>query len=110
MLIAQALVWSFVISLCIVQEGYDTGLLSSFYGLPAFQQRYGEYDPHTKKWAISAAWQAGLQQSVTVGSFFGIVWGSWLVDRLGYRKALMVNLVLIIPFIGESDLPPNLPD
>ena len=82
-------------------DGYDTGLLSSFYGLPAFKKQYGVYVLKTKSWTVPASWQVALSQSTTVGNFFGIFWGAFLSDRMGYRKALMVNLVLIIPLIGE---------
>ena len=97
----QAVFWSIVVSFTIIMDGYDTGLLSSFYGLPAFQQQYGDYVPSAKTWTVPAAWQVALSQSTTVGSFFGIPWGAFLSDRLGYRKAILINLALIVPLIGE---------
>ena len=84
-------------------DGYDTGLISSFYGLPAFQKQYGDYAANTNSYVVPAGWQVALSQATSIGSFFGIFWGSFLVDRLGYRLAIIVNLSLLVPFIGESD-------
>lgn len=36
-----------------------------------------------------------------MGNFIGIPFGAFLVDRLGYRKTLLINYVLIVPFIGK---------
>ena len=41
----RAIGWSILLSTAIVMEGYDTLLLSNLYGLPQFQNRYGELQP-----------------------------------------------------------------
>lgn len=38
----KAVFWSFVISSCIVMEGYDISLVGNLYGFPAFNEKYGE--------------------------------------------------------------------
>jgi len=35
----RAIGWSIAVSMAIVMEGYDTGLMGSFFGFPAFQQK-----------------------------------------------------------------------
>lgn len=35
----KAIGWSIAVSMAIVMEGYDTGLMGSFFGFPAFQQK-----------------------------------------------------------------------
>jgi len=38
-----SVLWSMVISASIVMEGYDTTLIGSFFGFPAFQRKYGNF-------------------------------------------------------------------
>jgi hypothetical protein len=88
-------------------EGYDTALLGAFWGLPAFQEHYGEYLPSTGGYQVPAEWQIAIGQASTIGNFFGIFWGSFLIDRLGYRKSLLINMAMMIPFIGIVTFAPN---
>ena len=39
----QAVLWSIVASFTIVQEGYDTLLLGSLFGLPAFKKYVSDF-------------------------------------------------------------------
>lgn len=39
----RAALWSAVISLTIVMEGYDMALMSNFFGYPTFQRKFGSY-------------------------------------------------------------------
>ena len=39
----RAALWSAIISLTIVMEGYDMALMSNFFGYPSFQRRFGAY-------------------------------------------------------------------
>lgn len=39
----RAALWSAVISLTIVMEGYDMALMSNFFGYPTFQRKFGAY-------------------------------------------------------------------
>ena len=103
-------------------EGYDTALLGSFWGLPAFREHYGEWLPDKQEYQVPAPWQIGIGQASTIGNFFGerakcteyegltlqgIFWGSFLIDRFGYRKSLLLNLFLMIPFIAIVTFAPN---
>lgn len=97
----QAVFWSLLASTSIVMEGYQIVLLSSFYALPAFQQKYGEYFPELDTWAIPANWQVGFAVVVSGGGVLGVLVGAMEVDRWGYRWTLIANLVLIIGCIGE---------
>ncbi|ORX40328.1 general substrate transporter [Kockovaella imperatae] len=99
--------WAAAASLSIVMEGYDTALLGSFWGLPAFREHYGEWLPDKQEYQVPAPWQIGIGQASTVGNFLGIFWGSFLIDRFGYRKSLLLNLFLMIPFIGIVTFAPS---
>ena len=41
----KAVLWSAVISMSIVMEGYDTILMGNFFGYPSFQKKYSSYHP-----------------------------------------------------------------
>ncbi|GAB7362622.1 hypothetical protein MBLNU230_g2934t1 [Neophaeotheca triangularis] len=93
----KAVGWSFLISTCIIMEGYDVSLLNNFYGFPAFQRQFGEPtgDPENP-YELTAAWQAGLSNGVMVGEIIGLFINGWASEKFGYRNVLMVSLTLII--------------
>lgn len=55
----KAILWSILISTCIVMEGYDICLVNNFYAFPQFNEKYGEQLP-SGEWQVPAPWQAGL--------------------------------------------------
>lgn len=93
----KAIGWSVLISTCIAMEGYDVCLLSNFYGFPPFQKKYGE-QLSDGSYEISAPWQAGLSNGVTVGEIIGLMINGWVSERYGYRYTVITCLVLIIAF------------
>lgn len=72
------------------------------------EQQFGTYYPSIKGYQIPAAWQAATQQGANIGSVFGIIMGAFMVDRLGYKKTVLANLVLICPFIGLITFAPSI--
>jgi SP family general alpha glucoside:H+ symporter-like MFS transporter len=80
--------FSMVLSLALVMEGYDTGLvgrrrsvariradrvqLKSFYGQPEFLKKFGSLDPNGKLY-IPANWQAALSNAVSAGEVLGLL-------------------------------------
>lgn len=53
----KAIVFSFVISLCVVMEGYDTSLMNKFFAFTPFRNRFGdEVDADGNK-LVSSRWQ-----------------------------------------------------
>jgi MFS transporter, SP family, general alpha glucoside:H+ symporter len=62
----KAVLWSLVISTCVIMEGYDTNLMGNFFAYPSFQRKYGHFVHVTKQtpsgYSLTAAWQSGLQQ------------------------------------------------
>ncbi|RSH76957.1 uncharacterized protein EHS24_003895 [Apiotrichum porosum] len=95
-----AVIWSIAISLVIVMDGYDTGLLSQVTGLTPYRQKYGHYSGNPKTgYQLSPAWQTALTESSVIGNFFGIFISSWFQDRYGYRRTIQIFLVLITGLI-----------
>lgn len=93
----KAVAWSILISTCIVMEGYDVCLLSSFYALPQFNKKYGELLPDGT-YQVPARWQAGLSNGANVGEIIGLFINGWVSERFGYRYTVMTCLTLIAAF------------
>lgn len=52
----KAIAWSILLSTAIIMEGYDTLLLSNFYALPAFVDRFGNQVSKKGVHTVSAPW------------------------------------------------------
>ena len=75
---------------------------TNFYALNAFNEKFGTWYPKIHQYQVSASWQSALSLSGTLGNWVGYFYGAWIVDKVGYRKALMINYIVIIPLIGEQ--------
>lgn len=95
----KAMGWSIALSTCIIMEGYDTIILGNFYGMPAFNKKYGTLDAATGKYSLSAAWQDGLSDGAGVGEILGLFISGWLADIFGYKRVLGGSLIMITCFI-----------
>jgi SP family general alpha glucoside:H+ symporter-like MFS transporter len=62
----KAIMFSLVLSLAVIMEGYDTSLIGTFFGFTPFLDRYGdEFNPESPRSRIvSARWQT----IITVGA------------------------------------------
>ncbi|KAF3356974.1 hypothetical protein VDGD_04703 [Verticillium dahliae] len=105
----QAVLWSVLLYASIIMEGYDIVLISSFFASPAFRRHYGEYVPRTGTYEITASWQNGLSNAVSVGTIIGAFANGYFTHNFGYRKVLLASLVFICGFIAISFFSPNLP-
>jgi SP family general alpha glucoside:H+ symporter-like MFS transporter len=82
----KAIFWSILLSTAIAQEGYDSVLISNFFALPAFTEKYGTRKPGAKTYQISAPWQAGLSDGARVGEILGLSINGLSVIDLDSRK------------------------
>lgn len=98
----KAALFSFVLSLAIIMEGYDTSLLGSFYAYPEFQQRFGA-KLSDGTYQVTSQWQSGLQTGTQVGQIIGLMSGGLIADRwiqedddrrLGRRDGLHLHAFL----------------
>ncbi|WVQ69778.1 uncharacterized protein L199_007998 [Kwoniella botswanensis] len=103
--------WAFVICFCIIMESYDTFLIGNFVALPSFTQAYGipVVENGVTTWVLATRWQTALQQAGQIGAFIGIFICGPLTDRVGYRYATLVGLVLMIATIFISFFAKSLP-
>ena len=93
-----AIMYSMVLSFCLVMEGYDTSLIGSFFGLPQFQRRFGEQLPDGS-YQVTSAWMSGLQNGTQVGQILGLMLAGLIAERYGYKRTLIGALGLTIAFI-----------
>jgi SP family general alpha glucoside:H+ symporter-like MFS transporter len=91
----KAVVYSMILSLAIVMEGYDTALLGSFYGLPQFREKFGR-KLADGDYQLTSSWQSGLQNGANVGEIAGLMIAGILADRFGYKATLLGALVMVI--------------
>ncbi|KAI1323465.1 sugar transporter [Xylariaceae sp. FL0255] len=95
----MAVLWSFLISLTIIMEGYDTILIGSFFAYPEFNKKYGKWYPDLQEYQISGPWQTGLNQASTAGAIIGGLINGWVAQKYGYRWVMIVSLFLMNFFI-----------
>lgn len=105
----KAAMWSVLLSTSIIMEGYDIVLMSSFFAQPAFSKRYGSYIASSDSYQITASWQNGLSNAVSVGTIIGAFANGYFTHRFGYRMVLLYSLVAITAFIFIPFFAPNLP-
>ncbi|KAK5169902.1 uncharacterized protein LTR77_005880 [Saxophila tyrrhenica] len=86
-----ALFFSIGISTTLVMEGYDTGLINSFFGLPQFREAYGQ-ETSDGDYQFTYAWQSSISSMASVGGIFGLLFAGQIVDRIGYRWTMLVGL------------------
>jgi SP family general alpha glucoside:H+ symporter-like MFS transporter len=66
----KAVVFSFIISLAVVMEGYDTSLMNKFFAFEPFRNRYGDQvNPEGGK-LVSARWQTIILNGTQVSNMF----------------------------------------
>ncbi|KAH0600391.1 hypothetical protein MHUMG1_01387 [Metarhizium humberi] len=95
----KAILWSVLLSSTLIMEGYDLALLGNLYASQPFNRKYGTYNPSTKKYTVSAAWQSGLSNGARAGEIIGLILAGWTVDRWGYKKSMVLFLALMIAFV-----------
>lgn len=86
-----------------VMEGYDTWLLSSFYGMAAFAKKYGQYTGLDKDgnptYQLSATWQNALGNGTSAAQIIGLFINCIAAERIGYCWTMIGALFAITCFI-----------
>ena len=116
-------VWSLFVSLALWMEGFDNsmasqdrglrrtstdvhGQLGSFYGQPAFQDRFGTLVDG--KQIIPNPTQVGLSNTATCGQLVGLVITGIFQERVGCRKTFFGGMILMIGTIFIAVFAQNL--
>lgn len=103
----KGVAWASFFSLSIAMYGYDNALINNFYGYPAFQKAYGI--PVGNGYQVPAKWQTGLSQASICGIILGASFNGFLSSRFGYKKVMLVGLVLMAGFVAIPFSAHNLP-
>jgi len=104
----KAVGWSVLLSSTLIMEGYDLALVGNLYASPMFNQKYGIFNPASKKYVISAAWQSGISNGARAGEIFGLIIAGWTADRYGYKVTTMGALVFLMACIFVLFFAPNI--
>ena len=104
----KAIFWSAFLSLALFMEGYQLVIVNSFFGQPQFQEKYGDVVGPEGTRQISAAWQTGLSNAALVGEIIGLAINSYVIDRFGYKKVYLADMVFIALAIFPVFFAPNL--
>jgi MFS transporter, SP family, general alpha glucoside:H+ symporter len=94
----KAIMFSAIISLCIIMEGYDTNLLSSFFAFGPFERRYG-IPTGDGSYQLPARWQSGLSNGASAGEVIGLLLNGWASERFGYRRMTLGSLAVLCGLI-----------
>lgn len=94
----KAVFWSFIYSLLIIMEGYDTAFMGALYAQSAFAKHFGE-PAGSGTYQIPARWQTILAVTGNIGTIIGVSIAGYLTNFLGYRRLVLLSLVLLSGFI-----------
>ncbi|CAK7207874.1 hypothetical protein SEUCBS139899_010689 [Sporothrix eucalyptigena] len=97
-----AVLWSLVISMSIIMEGYDTILIGSLYAYPSYAKAFGEPSSSDGSYQIAARWQSAMGSGPQAGAIIGAFANGLLIQRFGYRPSFMLGMVLMLAFVFVS--------
>jgi SP family general alpha glucoside:H+ symporter-like MFS transporter len=89
-------------------ESFDMFLVGNFVALPAFRQAYGIQLSDTE-YVIPTRWQTALTQAGQIGALLGIFIAGPITNRVGYRGATMIGLMIMNGTIFISFFANSLP-
>ncbi|KAJ5741068.1 hypothetical protein N7493_000940 [Penicillium malachiteum] len=105
----KACLWSMAVSLTIIMDGYDTALIGSLFGFPAFQKKFGYEIGDSNTYQLNSSWQVALGLATSVGSVFGAIINAYLTDKFGLKKVFLGSLVLLCGLIFIQFYAENMP-
>lgn len=94
----KSVLYCVVLSMAIVMEGYQVGLVPSLFAQPAFQQKYGRSRPDGSH-QLDSRYQSALTAAVQAGSILGYWISGMLIERIGYKGTMQIALCSITCFI-----------
>jgi SP family general alpha glucoside:H+ symporter-like MFS transporter len=87
---APAVTYSMLLSVALVMEGMDTGLINNFFAHPAYLRKFGWPDAKGKN-HISTTWQGAIGAGNNCGAIIGLLINGFLQSRYGSRRVYMVS-------------------
>ncbi|KAL4882054.1 maltose permease [Aspergillus karnatakaensis] len=97
----QIIGWSLFWCMCALGWGFDTQVNGAIISVPAFRAYYGYYYEGSP--TIPAHWLSAFNVISSVGQFFGGFMCSYIADKIGRRKSLMIGVLIVTGGIfGET--------
>lgn len=87
-----AVIYSSLLSLALVMEGMDVGLINNFFAHPAYRRRFGNDYNVKGELVVSTRWQTIIGAGNNVGSIVGLLINGWLQSRYGSRRVYLVSV------------------
>jgi MFS transporter, SP family, general alpha glucoside:H+ symporter len=104
----MAVGWSFLISMAIIMEGFDTALLNSLYTFQEFRKTFGVMVKDGGEYEITAKWQTSLINGSVSGAVVGLFINGVLTEKFGYRRTMGGALVMLAGCISLSFFAQNI--
>ncbi|ETS86526.1 hypothetical protein PFICI_00354 [Pestalotiopsis fici W106-1] len=89
-----AVIYSGLLSMALIMEGMDVGLINNFFAHDAYLAHFGWPDANGKQ-HVSASWQSAITNGNNIGSIIGLMVNGYLQSRFGSRKVYMATMVLM---------------
>jgi MFS transporter, SP family, general alpha glucoside:H+ symporter len=86
-----AAIYSGLLSIALVMEGMDVGLINNFFAHPAYRKKFGNDYNVDGELVVSTQWQTIIGAGNNVGSIIGLLLNGWLQSRYGSRRVYLVS-------------------
>ncbi|KAH6638481.1 general substrate transporter [Boeremia exigua] len=90
-----AAIYSALLSMALIMEGMDVGLINNFFAHPAYQKRFGNTIDAKGVKVVSTQWQTIIGAGNNVGSIIGLLLNGYLQSRFGSRRVYLGAMVLM---------------
>jgi SP family general alpha glucoside:H+ symporter-like MFS transporter len=94
----KSVLYCAVLSMAIIMEGYQVGLVPSLFAQPAFQRKYGRARADGSH-QLDSKYQSALTAALQAGSIFGYWLSGIVIEKIGYKRTMQGALVSITCFI-----------
>lgn len=88
-----AAIYSALLSVALVMEGMDVGLINNFFAHPSYRQRFGNTYDNKGDLVVSTQWQTIIGAGNNVGSILGLLANGYLQSRYGSRRVYLVSVL-----------------
>jgi SP family general alpha glucoside:H+ symporter-like MFS transporter len=83
-----------LLSMALIMEGMDVGLINNFFAHPAYLKKFGWPDARGKQ-HVPASWQSAISNGNNIGSIVGLLLNGFLQSRYGSRKVYMGAMAMM---------------